>query len=184
MTLRREQQADSPTSRSGCALLTVPPYGTLDGFPERCGVVAECSREVGVIYDERFLELVEHLDRLAQGRVEETNSPQQDLGCRLDACWLADFLEDHLHELARCECLGAGQVPRPTHSLLAFSQDNQPFGDVGYVGVGVGLVGVPGYLGALAFHGPTKDLLSGSRCEHARPEEVRCSPDGDPHPAA
>src|SRR3712207_2117935 len=62
--------------------------------------------------------------------------------------------------------------------------DNQPSADVGYVGVGVGLVGVPGHLGALAFHGPTKDLLSGSRGEYARPEEVRCSPDGYPHPAA
>src|SRR5215217_4615015 len=48
----------------------------------------------------------------------------------------------------------------------------------------MGLVGVPEYLGALAFHCPTKDLLSGSRGERARPEEVRCSPDGDLHPAA
>src|SRR5215207_5311952 len=107
MTLRREQQADSPTSRSGCALLTVPPYSTLDGFPERCGVVAECSREVGGIQDERFLELVEHLDRLANDRVEQTYSPQHNLGWRLEACWLANLLEDHLHELARCDRLGA-----------------------------------------------------------------------------
>ena len=68
----RARKVSRHTSRSGWALLTVPPYSTLDGFPERCRLVAELSLEPGVIYDERFLELVEHLDRLADGRVEET----------------------------------------------------------------------------------------------------------------
>src|SRR5215208_259396 len=47
--------------------------------------------------------------------------------------------------------------------LLAFPQDDQSSADVGRVGVGVRLVGVPGYLGTLASHGPTEDLLARSR---------------------
>src|SRR5215213_1920996 len=88
-------------SCSSRARLTIPPYGTLDGFPEWCRLLAEGSREVGGIQDERFLELVAHLDRLANDRVEQTYSPQQELRWRLHACWLAGFLEDHLYELAR-----------------------------------------------------------------------------------
>src|SRR5215204_4336404 len=95
-------------SRSGWALLTVPSYGALDGFPKRRRLLAERLFELGVIHHEWFLELVEHLDRLADSWVEKTHSPQQHLRCRLDACRLADFFEDHLHELARCERLGAG----------------------------------------------------------------------------
>jgi hypothetical protein len=60
------------TSRSGRALLTVPPHSTLDGFSKRRRSLAERPLEPGVIYDERFLELVEHLDRLADARVEQT----------------------------------------------------------------------------------------------------------------
>src|SRR3712207_8943622 len=86
------------TSRSGWALVAVPPYGTPDGFSQRRRSLAELSLESGVIYDEWFLELVEHLDRLAQGRVEDAQGSEQDLRCRLDACWLANLLEDHLHE--------------------------------------------------------------------------------------
>src|SRR5215208_4881308 len=96
------------TSRSGWALLTVPSYSTLDGFPKRRRLLAERLFELGVIHHEGFLKLVEHLDRLADSWVEKTHSPQQHLRCSLDACWLADFLEDHLHEPARCERLGAG----------------------------------------------------------------------------
>src|SRR5215212_8723844 len=172
------------TSRSGRTLLSVPPYATLDGFPKRRRLLAERLFELGVIHHEWFLELVEHLDRLADSWVEKTHSPQHHLRCRLDACRLADFFEDHLHELARCERLGGGSVPRLPKSLLAFSQDNQPFSDVGYVGVGVWLVGVPGYLGALALHGPAKDFLARSRHSHVRTEVVRCTPDRDPHLAA
>src|SRR5215203_1203949 len=90
------------------AVLAVPSHGLPYGLLEWCGVVAEGSREVRVVHDERLLELVEHLDRLAQRGVEETQCPQQDLRCRLDACWLADLLEDHLHELARLDRRGAG----------------------------------------------------------------------------
>src|SRR5688572_22663421 len=50
---------------------SVPTYGLPYGFLERRGLDAEGFREVGVVHDERLLELVEHLDRLAQGRVEE-----------------------------------------------------------------------------------------------------------------
>src|ERR671917_2759567 len=89
------------------AVLAVPSHGLPYGLSKWCGVVAEGSREVGVVHDERFLELVEHLDRLAQGRVEETQDLQQDLRCRLDACRLADLLEDHLYKLARRDRLGA-----------------------------------------------------------------------------
>src|SRR5215210_8923206 len=96
------------TSRSGWALLTIPSYGTPDGFPKRCRLLAERCFELGVIHREGFLELVEHLDRLTDARVEKTHRPQQDLRCCLDTCWLANFLEDHLHEPARCERLGAG----------------------------------------------------------------------------
>src|SRR5215217_2947714 len=64
--------------------------------------------ELGVIDHERFLELVEHLDHLTHSRIEKTHRPQQDLRCRLDACRLANFLENHLHELTCCERLGAG----------------------------------------------------------------------------
>src|SRR5215210_1399483 len=86
------------TSRSCWALLSVPPYATLDGFPKRRRLLAEGLFELGVIYHEGLLKLVEHLDRLADSRVEKTYSPQQDLRCRLQAYRLADLLEDHLHE--------------------------------------------------------------------------------------
>jgi hypothetical protein len=116
-TLPTPRSADRPdralrvshhTSRSCRALLTVPAHGTLDGFSKRCRLLAELPLEPGVIYDERFLELVEHLKYFAQSRVEETHGPQQNLRCRLHACWLAHFLEDHLHKLACCDGLGAG----------------------------------------------------------------------------
>src|SRR5215212_11352195 len=107
------------TSRSGRALLSVPPYGTPDGFPKRRRLLAERLFELGVIHHEWLLELVEHLDRLADARVEKTYSPEHDLRSRLHACWLADLLEDHLHELARCERLWAGKVPRLPQCLLA-----------------------------------------------------------------
>ncbi len=66
----RARRVSRHTSRSGRALLSVPSYSTLDGFPERRGMLAELPLEPGVIYDEWFLELVEHLDRLADSRVE------------------------------------------------------------------------------------------------------------------
>src|SRR5687768_4457231 len=84
------------TSRSCRALLTVPAHGTLDGFSKRCRLLAELPLEPGIIYDERFLELVEHLKYFAHSRVEKTHRPQQDLRCRLHACRLADLLEDYL----------------------------------------------------------------------------------------
>ena len=52
-------------SLPGRALVAVPPHRMPDGLPKRRSVVAECSREGGVIHDERLFELVEHLDRLA-----------------------------------------------------------------------------------------------------------------------
>jgi hypothetical protein len=60
------------TSLPGRALVAVPPHRMPDGLPKRRSVVAECSREGGVIHDERLFELVEHLDRLAQHRIEES----------------------------------------------------------------------------------------------------------------
>jgi hypothetical protein len=68
----RARKVSHHTSVSGRALLTVPAYGTLDGLPEWRRLLAELPFEPGVIYDERFLELVEHLDRLADARVEKT----------------------------------------------------------------------------------------------------------------
>src|SRR5215216_1732667 len=114
------------TSRSGRTLLSVPLYATLDGFPKRRRLLAERLYELGVIHHEGLLELVEHLDRLADSWVEKTHSPQHDLRCRLDACWLAHLLEDHLHELASSERLGTRKVPYLPQSFLAFTQDNQP----------------------------------------------------------
>src|SRR5215212_649243 len=93
---------------SGRTLAVVPSHRVAYRLLERRGGLAERLFELGVIYHEGFLELVEHLDRLANDRVEQTYSPQQELRWRLDACWLANLLEDHLHELARRECLGAG----------------------------------------------------------------------------
>src|SRR5215212_5882825 len=182
--VRRISLLGSWTNISGRTLAAVPAYRLAYSLLQRRRVLAECLLELGVIHHEGFLELVEHLDHLADSRVEKTYSPKQDLRCSLDAYRLAHLLEDHLHELARRGRFGAGQVPRLPQSLLAFTQDNQPSADVGCVGVGVWLVGVPGHLGALALHGPPKDLLARSRGEHAWTEEVRCSPDGDPHPAA
>src|SRR5919107_85059 len=83
------------------AVLAVPSHGLPYGLSKWCCVVAEGSREVGVVHNERFLELVEHLHHLVQGRVKETHCPQHDLRYRLDACRLADLLEDHLYDLAR-----------------------------------------------------------------------------------
>src|SRR5215211_4738223 len=54
------------------ALVTVPPHRTPDRLPERRSVVAEGSREGGMIHNECLFELVEHLDRLAQRRIEES----------------------------------------------------------------------------------------------------------------
>src|SRR5829696_8866131 len=162
----------------------VPSDGLAYRLLERRGIIAERLFELGVIYDKGFLELVEHLDHLAHSRVEKTHRPEQDLGCRLDACRLADFLKDRLDEPARRDRLGAGQVPRLPQGLLAFSQDGQPPADVWRVGVGVRLVGVACHLGALALYGPAEDLLARGRREHARPEEIRGSPDGDPHLAS
>src|SRR5215211_8119871 len=69
------------TSRSGRALLSVPPYATLDGFPKRRRLLAKGLFEFGVIHHEGFLKFVEHLDRLAHSRVEKPYCPQQDLRC-------------------------------------------------------------------------------------------------------
>src|SRR5215210_472744 len=174
----------SRTNSSGHPLAAVPPYRVAYGLLEGRGALTERPLEPGVVHDEGFLELVEHLYRLADSRIEHSYGPEQDLRCRLDARRLADLLEDHPYELARRDRLGAGQVPRLPEGLLALAQYDQPPADVGHVGVGVGLVGVPGHLGGLAFHGATEDLLPGGRHQHAGAEEVRSPPDGDPHPAA
>jgi hypothetical protein len=68
----RARRVSHHTSRSGRSLLTIPPYSTLDGFSKRRRLLTELPLEPGAIYDERFLELVEHLDRLADARVEQT----------------------------------------------------------------------------------------------------------------
>src|SRR5215212_130156 len=73
------------TSHSGRALLSVPPYATLDGFPKRRRLLAERLFELGAIHHEWFLELVEHLDRLADSWVEKTHSPRGCPGARTSA---------------------------------------------------------------------------------------------------
>src|SRR5215211_4812937 len=160
---RRTHLLDTWMNISARTLGAVPSHRMAYRLPERRGVLAKRLFELGVIDHERFLELVEHLDHLTHSRIEKTHRPQQDLRCRLDACRLANFLENHLHELARCERLGAGHVQRFPQCLLASPQDDQSSADVGRVGVGVRLVGVPGYLGTLASHGPPEDLLARSR---------------------
>src|SRR5829696_1553730 len=62
------------TSRSGWVLLSVPLHGLPDGLLEWCGVLSERLFELGVIYHEGLLKLVEHLDRLADSWVEKTYS--------------------------------------------------------------------------------------------------------------
>src|SRR5215217_9035652 len=95
----------------GRTLAAVPAHRLAYRRLQRRGLLAERLLELGVIHHEGFLELVEHLDRLADSRVEKTHSPKHDLRCRLEACWLAHLLEDHLHEPARRERLGTGKVP-------------------------------------------------------------------------
>src|SRR5215217_2737657 len=106
---------------SGRTLAAVPAYRLAYRLLQRRGVLTERLFELGVIYHKWFLKLVEHLDYLAHSRVEKTHSPKQDLRCRLQACWLAHLLEDHLNEPARCERLGAWQVPHLPQRLLAFT---------------------------------------------------------------
>src|SRR5918998_1489404 len=151
------------TNISGSTLAAVPAHRLCYRLSEWGGVFAERLLELGVVHHEVFLELVEHLDGLADPRVEQAYGPQQDLRRSLDSCRLAYLGEDRLHEPARRDRLGAGQVPRLPQSLLALSQDNQPPADVGGVGVGVWLIGVPGHLGALTLHGPAEDLLARGR---------------------
>src|SRR5215211_7984609 len=106
--LTNEVVLGSWTNISGGTFDTVPSHGLAYRLLQRRRLLAERLFKLGVIYHERFLELVEHLDHLAASRVEKTYSPHQDLRCCLDACRLANFLKDQLHELARCERLGAG----------------------------------------------------------------------------
>src|SRR5918997_6522109 len=148
---------------SGSTLAAVPSHRLAYRLLERRGVQTERLLELGVIHHAGFLELVEHLDSLPDPRVEKTYRPQQDLRRSLDSCRLAYLGEDRLHELAGRDRPGAGQVPRLSQCLLALSQDNQPPADVGGVGVGVWLIGVPGHLGALTLHGPAEDLLARGR---------------------
>src|SRR5918998_5175252 len=151
------------TNISGSTLAAVPAHRLCYRLSQWGGVLAERPLKLGVVHHEGFLELVEHLDGLADPRVEQTYGPQQDLRRHLEACRPADLLGDRLNELARRDGLGIGQVPRLPQGLLALSQDNQPPADVGGVGVGVWLVGVPGHLGALTLHGPAEDLLARGR---------------------
>jgi hypothetical protein len=83
---QRDEQLGSWMNISGRTRAAVPPHRVAYRLLERRGVLAECPFELGVIYHEGFLELVEHLDRLAASRVEKTHRPQQDLRCRLHAC--------------------------------------------------------------------------------------------------
>src|ERR671917_35506 len=122
------------TNISGSTLAAVPAHRLCYRLSQWDGVLAERLLELGVVHHEGFLELVEHLDGLADPRVEQAYRPQQDLRRRLEACRPADLLGDRLNELARRDGLGIGQVPRLPQGLLALSQDNQPPADVGGVG--------------------------------------------------
>src|SRR5918998_3593544 len=89
------------TARAGSPLpFAIPAHGLPDGHFEGCGVVAEGFVEGRVVEDEGLLELVEHLDHLAHGRVEETHSPEQDLRRPLHLGFAPGFFEDDLDEAA------------------------------------------------------------------------------------
>src|ERR671917_1365748 len=100
------------TNISGSTLAAVPAHRLCYRLSEWGGVFAERPLKLGVVHHERFLELVEHLDGLADSRVEQAYRPQQDLGCYLDARGPAGLPEDRPNELARGDRLGIGQVPR------------------------------------------------------------------------
>src|SRR5215208_5368090 len=67
---------------SGRTLAAVPAYRLAYRRLQRRRLLAERLFELGVIHHEGLLELVEHLDRLADSRIDKTHRPQQDLRCR------------------------------------------------------------------------------------------------------
>src|SRR5215212_717018 len=97
--LRRMHLLSSWTNISGQRLATIPSHRLAYRLLQRRDVLAELPLELGLIYHEWFLELVEHLDQLPHSGIEKTHRPQQDLRCSLDACRLANLLEDYLNEL-------------------------------------------------------------------------------------
>jgi hypothetical protein len=116
--------SDWPTARSepASAPAAAPWRNVAYGLLERRGMIAERPLELGVVSHEGFLELVEHLDSLADSRVEQTYRPQQDSRLLSKACprashpgiWLACTLEAQLSGTIRC----LGGNGRPTWLVL------------------------------------------------------------------
>ena len=118
--------------------------GVGEGLLDGCGPDVEEVGDLGAVDDERFGELVLHLEQLPHGGVGHGDQAQEQRRQLTDpAGGRAGELVGEFAQLAGGAGVGVvGEVPHLPGGVGVFAEDGEAFADVGDVGVGVGLVGV------------------------------------------
>ena len=118
--------------------------GVGEGLLDWGGVHAELGGDLAAVDDERFLELVLHLEQFPHGGVGQRDDAQQQRRQLTEpAAGLAGEPVDDFDQLRVVRVSGSlGRCHTWPGGVGVFAEDGEAFADVGDVGVGVGLVGV------------------------------------------
>ena len=133
-----------------------------------------------------FVELILHLEQLANGRVDQAQGAQDERGQGSElAAGSAGVPVGDVDELSGGAGVGVvGQVPHLAGGVGVLAEHSEALADVGDVGVGVGLVGVAEHCGGPPGQGSGEDPIAEVGLgAPAGAEVVRGTPDGDRDPA-